>query len=112
MRVSFSIGVYARKDGEEEWTGLIPARYKAYVSGTNESWMRDRMIDRLRDAVRSAFPVDQDLFQLPLASELVRLPIDVKSKGGTIHGQLPLIVEPRWVSESEQRLFVYHPMRR
>ena len=109
MRVTFSVGVYARRDSEEEWTALVPDKYVTTVSGTSESWLRDRMIERLRDRLRQAPPFDQELFQLPLATELVCAPIDVKTKGGNVHGAVPLIVEPRWVSEDEQRLFVYHP---
>ncbi|NVB85728.1 MAG: AAA family ATPase, partial [Kofleriaceae bacterium] len=112
MRVHFSVGIYLKKDAEEEWTALVPARYGAYISGTGESKLRERMIERLRDNLRRVPPVEQELFQLPVGTELVRMPIDVKSKGGSIHGHMPLIVEPRWTSEHSQRLFVYHPQRR
>src|SRR5207253_8251190 len=61
---------------------------------------------------RRAPPSHQELFQLAIGSELVRMPIDVKSKAGNLHGHMPLIVEPRWTSDSEQRYFVYHPTRR
>jgi ATP-dependent Clp protease ATP-binding subunit ClpA/ATP-dependent Clp protease ATP-binding subunit ClpC len=112
VRIHFSVGIYQKRDNtDEEWTALVPARYGAYISGSGETRMRERMIDRLRDALRKAAPADQDLFQLPVGTELVRMPIDVRSKAGHIHGQLPLVVEPRWVSETEQRLFVYHPSR-
>jgi ATP-dependent Clp protease ATP-binding subunit ClpC len=110
--IHFSVGVYQKKEGDEEWTALVPARYAAYISGTGDSRLRDRMIEKLRDSLRKALPSDQELFQLPLGSELVRVPIDIKGKAGHIHGHIPLIVEPRWVSDSEQRLFVYHPSRR
>src|SRR5687767_3877694 len=111
MTVHFSIGVYQKREGEEEWTALLPAVARAwsYVSGTGDARLRDRMIDRLRDAVRLTPPLQQELFQLPIGTELVRMPIDVKAKGGHIHGAIPLIIEPRWVSEEQQRLFVYHP---
>ena len=112
MTVHFTVGVYQKKGGEEEWTALVPARYAAYVSGTGDSRLRDRMIERLRDNLRRAHPTEQELFQLPLGTELVRMPIDIKGKAGHIHGHIPLIVEPRWVSDAEQRLFVYHPSRR
>ena len=110
--IHFTVGIYQKKEGEEEWTALVPARYAAYLSGTGDSRLRDRMIERLRDTLRRALPRDQELFQLPLGTELVRMPIDVKGKAGHIHGHIPLIVEPRWVSEREQRLFVYHPSNR
>ena len=86
MRVHFTVGVYQKKEGEEEWTALVPARYGAYVSGSGDSRLRDRMIERLRDNLRKAHPTEQELFQLPLGTELVRLPIDVKGKAGHIHG--------------------------
>ena len=112
MTVHFSVGVYQKKDGDEEWTALVPARFGAFISGSGDARLRDRMIERLRDGLRKARPTEQELFQLPLGTELVRLPIDVKSKAGHIHGHIPLIVEPRWVSDGAQRLFVYHPSRR
>ncbi|HEU4614683.1 MAG TPA: AAA family ATPase, partial [Kofleriaceae bacterium] len=112
MTVQFTVGIYQKRDGEEEWTALVPARYGAYISGSGDARMRERMIQRLRENLRHALPIHQELFQLPLGTELVRVPIDVKTKAGNIHGQLPLIVEPRWVSDTEQRLFVYHPSRR
>jgi ATP-dependent Clp protease ATP-binding subunit ClpA/ATP-dependent Clp protease ATP-binding subunit ClpC len=112
VRIHFTVGVYQKKEGEEEWTALVPARYGAYISGSGDSRLRDRMIERLRDNLRKAHPTEQELFQLPIGTELVRLPIDVKGKAGHIHGHIPLIVEPRWVNDTDQRLFVYHPSRR
>ncbi|HUS29823.1 MAG TPA: AAA family ATPase, partial [Kofleriaceae bacterium] len=112
MRVHFTVGVYQRKDEEEEWTALVPVQYGAYISGSGESKLRDRMIDRLRDVLRKAAPVHQELFQLPVGTELVRVPVDFKAKAGSMHGHLPLIVEPRWTSPERQHLFVYHPSRR
>jgi ATP-dependent Clp protease ATP-binding subunit ClpA/ATP-dependent Clp protease ATP-binding subunit ClpC len=112
VRIHFSVGIYQKRDNaEEEWTALVPARHGAYIAGSGETRMRERMIDRLRDALRKAAPAEQDLFQMPVGTELVRMPIDVRSKAGHIHGHIPLVVEPRWVSETEQRLFVYHPSR-
>jgi len=113
VRVHFTVGVYqARRDGEDTWTALIPARYLATISGQSEVKLRERMIERLRDLLRKVPPLEQDLFQLPLGTELVRVPIDLATEAGRIHGAVPLIVEPRWTSETEQRLIVYHPERR
>ena len=113
MRIQFRIGVYqARRDGEDTWTALIPARYLASISGQSEVKLRERMIERLRDLLRKVPPLEQDLLQLPLGTELVHVPIDMKTETGRIHGAVPMIVEPRWTSETEQRLIVYHPERR
>jgi ATP-dependent Clp protease ATP-binding subunit ClpC len=112
MTIHFAVGIYQKKEGEEEWTALVPARHAASISGHGDSRLRDRMIERLRASLRRAHPTEQELFQLPLGTELVRMPVDVKGKAGHIHGHIPLIVEPRWVSDSAQRLFVYHPSRR
>jgi hypothetical protein len=53
VRVHFSVGVYCEKrDGEDEWTALVPSRYASYISGTgSESRLRERMTDRLRDVL-------------------------------------------------------------
>jgi ATP-dependent Clp protease ATP-binding subunit ClpC len=112
VRVHFTVGVYqTRRDGEDEWTALVPVA-DASISGQGEVRLRERMIERLRSELRKVPPLDQELFQLPLGTELVRVPIDVKTEAGRIHGTAPLIVEPRWTSPSEQRLMVYHPERR
>ena len=41
MRIHFTVGVYQQhKEGEEEWTALVPGRYGAYISGTGETRLR------------------------------------------------------------------------
>ncbi len=113
MRIDFTVGVYQkRREGEEEWTALTPARHPAYVSGQGEVRLRERMVERLRTVLRDARPLEQELFQLPLGSELIRLSLDVKLENGTLHGTVPLIVEPRWTSDERQLLVVYHPIYR
>ncbi|MEP6863741.1 MAG: AAA family ATPase [Deltaproteobacteria bacterium] len=114
MRVHFTVGVFCdKRDGEDEWTALVPARYAAYVSGTgSESRMRERMIERVRDVVKRARPVDQELFQFPLGSELARIQVELRAETGKVHGQVPLIIEPRWTSDHGQHFFCYHPLRR
>ncbi|MBL0214495.1 MAG: ATP-dependent Clp protease ATP-binding subunit [Myxococcales bacterium] len=110
MRIDFTVGIYqVRRDGEEEWTALTPVLYPAYVSGLGEVRLRERMIERLRDVMRKAPPTSHELFQLQLGTELMRVPIDIRTDKGGIHGTVPLIVEPRWVSETTQKLVVYHP---
>ncbi|MDB4957289.1 MAG: ATP-dependent Clp protease ATP-binding subunit ClpA [Myxococcales bacterium] len=112
-RIHFSVGVFhERREGENEWTALVPDRYGVSGSGESESRLRERVLDALRNVLRRAHPIHQELFQLPLGTELERVPIEIKTKTGTIHGNVPLIVEPRWVSDSHQRLLVYHPLRR
>src|ERR1041385_6945447 len=112
VRVHFTVGVYQKKGEQDEWTALVAAADGAYIAGTGEARLRERMIDRLRDTLRKARPVEQDLFQLPVGTELVRIAIDVKAKAGNIHGHLPLVVEPRWTGAERQHLFVYPPPRR
>ena len=113
MIIDFTVGVFCEnRDGDDEYVALVPAKYPCALYDVTAARMPERMIERLRDALRRASPMEQELFQLPLGTELVRMPIDVKAKAGHIHGQIPLIVEPRWTSDTEQRLFVYHPNRR
>ena len=107
MMIDFTVGVYhVNRDGEDEYVALVPAKYPVVLYDTAPARMPERMIERLREALRRAPPADQELFQLPLGTELVRVAVDVKAKGGQIHGNMPLVVEPRWVSDTEQRLFV------
>jgi len=113
VRIDFTVGVYQkRREGEEEWTALTPLLHPAYVSGLGEVRLRERMVERLRDVLRKARPLEQELFQLPLGTELMRLSIDEKLDNGHLHGAIPLIVEPRWTSDERQRLVVYHPIFR
>ncbi|MGE0401168.1 MAG: AAA family ATPase [Kofleriaceae bacterium] len=113
MRIDFRVGVYQKKrDGEEEWTALTPTGLPAFVSGQGEVKLRERMVERLRDVLRKARPDQQDLFQLPLGTELVRVSVDVKLEHGKLHGRVPLIVEPRWTGDDKQTLVVYHPLYR
>ena len=113
MRIDFTVGVYQkRSEGEEEWTALTPMLYPAYVSGMGEVRLRERIIERLRDVLRKAPPISQELFQLPLGTELVRISVDIQLDHGHLHGTVPLVVEPRWTSDDKQRLVVYHPIYR
>nr|MBA2538577.1 hypothetical protein [Deltaproteobacteria bacterium] len=113
MMTHFTVGVYqAKKEGTEEWTALIPVGQYAYQQGQGETKLRERMIDRLRQVLRETPPRDQELFQLPLGTELERLPFDLKLDDGRVTGTVPLIVEPRWIDADRQILFCYHPERR
>ncbi|MFT3699195.1 MAG: AAA family ATPase [Kofleriaceae bacterium] len=115
MRINFSIGIYIdKRDGEEQWSALVPQNYASYISqtGGTEGKIRERMIDRLRDVLHRAKPVEQDLFQFPVGGELMRIPVDFHAEAGKVHGQVPLVVEPRWTSERGQHLFCYHPRYR
>ena len=40
------------------------------------------------------------------------MPTPLRAETGKVHGQVPIIVEPRWVSEERQKYFCYHPLRR
>ncbi len=113
MRVDFSVGVYEAKgttDGQDTWIALGPTLL--YVVGAGEARLRERMLDRLRETLRGTKPELQELFQLPLGTELARVQIDVKTAEGRVQGTIPLIVEPRWTSPTTQRLVAYHPRRR
>ena len=113
MRIEFRVGIYQRRrDGEEQWTALTPDGMAAYVSGQGEVKLRERMVDRLREVLRKARTDQQDLFQLPLGTELVRISVDVKLENGKLHGLVPFIVEPRWTGDDRQTYVVYHPIYR
>ena len=115
MRIDFSVGVYRSKDkqsGTERWIALIPPRHEAEVSGQGDAKLRERLVDQLRNVLRKADPGEQERFQLPLGTELVRPQIELKLDDGRVHGAVPLIVEPRWTGPERQRFLVYHPHRR
>ena len=112
--IHFTVGVYVTKEdsGDERWTALTPVAHYAYVQGQSEVKLRERMVERLRDTLRRATPSQQELFQLPLGTEMMRLPIELKLDDGKVSGTVPMIVEPRWTSADRQHFMVYHPKRR
>ncbi|MGN6104107.1 MAG: AAA family ATPase, partial [Kofleriaceae bacterium] len=114
MTISFAIGVYQQKrEGGERWTAMLPPNQPAIaIDGQGDARMRERLVSLVREQLRKVAPADQELYQLPLGSELVRLPIDLRVEGGRVHGAAPLVVEPRWTHEDRQQLLVYHPLRR
>jgi ATP-dependent Clp protease ATP-binding subunit ClpC len=107
--IHFTIGVYVRRGAEEQWTALVPEGAYAYASGNGEVRLREQIISRLRDSLARAKPAAQELFQLPLGTELVRIGVEPPT-GARV--TIPLIVEPRWIDPDRQRLFCYHPLRR
>jgi ATP-dependent Clp protease ATP-binding subunit ClpC len=112
--IHFTVGVYATRldSGDEQWTALTPVAHYSYVQGQGEVKLRERIIDRLRDALRRAAPQHQELFQLPLGTELMRVPVELKLEDAKVTGTVPVIVEPRWTGDDRQQLVVYHPKRR
>jgi ATP-dependent Clp protease ATP-binding subunit ClpC len=112
--ISFTVGVYVTKgdSGDEQWTALTPTAHYSYVQGQGEVKLRERIVDRLRDALRRATPVQQELFQVPIGTELMRLPVELKLDEGKVSGTVPIIVEPRWTGADKQHFIVYHPKRR
>jgi len=113
-RISFTVGVYHRRtdEGDDEWHALVPTEHAAFVSGGGEVRLRERLVERLREHLRKVEPRTQEAFQLALGTELVRVSVDAKVESGRMNGTIPLIVEPHWSSETEQRFIVYHPLRR
>jgi ATP-dependent Clp protease ATP-binding subunit ClpA/ATP-dependent Clp protease ATP-binding subunit ClpC len=112
--ISFTVGVYTTRtdSGDEQWTALTPIAHYSYVQGQGEVKLRERIIDRLRDTLRRASPNQQELFQMPLGTELMRVPVELKLTDGKVSGTVPLIVSPRWTGADRQHLVVYHPKRR
>jgi ATP-dependent Clp protease ATP-binding subunit ClpC len=107
--IHFTVGVYVRRAAEEQWTALVPDGASAYVQGTGEVRLREQLISKLRDSLLHAKPATQELFQLPIGTELVRVGVE-PPRGARV--TIPLIVEPRWIDPDHQKLFCYHPLRR
>ena len=112
--IHFTVGVYVTKadSGDEQWTALTPVAHYAYVQGQGEVKLRERIIDRVRDTLRRATPQQQELYQFPIGTELMRLPVELKLEDGKVTGTVPIIVEPRWTSADKQHFLAYHPKRR
>ena len=57
MRIHFTVGIYHhRPSTEDEWAALVPPRYAAFLSGTGDTRLRERMIERLRDTLKRVRP--------------------------------------------------------
>ena len=56
--IHFTVGVYVTKaeSGEEQWLALTPIAQYCYVQGQGEVKLRERIVERLRDALRRATP--------------------------------------------------------
>jgi ATP-dependent Clp protease ATP-binding subunit ClpA/ATP-dependent Clp protease ATP-binding subunit ClpC len=113
-KVRFTIGVLVRKSGgDEQWTPLIPGEHQFTVSGQSEARLRDSLVNQLRSLFAKIEPADQDLFQLHVGARLRAVHVDVGARVGNatrrVTGSFPVVLEPRWHADDDQRLVVWHP---
>ncbi len=114
MKVSFTVGIFAERDGAEQtWTALVPAAHAINISGANETRLRETIVDRLRAELRKAPPHLHERFHLHAGTRLERVSIDVSTRpdagGRRISGTFPLVCVPRWLDGEQQRLICFHP---
>ena len=117
MRVSFTVGIFARRDGAEQtWWALTPPAHAVSASGVNETRLRENLVDRLRAELRTAPPHLHERFQLLPGTRLEKVLIDVSTRpdaaGKTrrIAGTFPLVCVPRWLDGEHQRFVCFHPL--
>jgi len=115
VKTTFTIGMYIqRKGAEQTWTALVPEAHATSVNGSNETRLREQMVERLRDQLRSAHPGIHERFHLHAGTRLERVHLDVAVRDGNdtqrLSGTFPLVCVPRWIDDARQRLICFHPL--
>ena len=83
VRIDFTVGIYqAKREGRRGVDRAHPGALRRLRCSGHGEVAAARAHDRspARRAARCARRVDQELFQLPLGTELVRLPVDLKTE--------------------------------
>jgi ATP-dependent Clp protease ATP-binding subunit ClpA/ATP-dependent Clp protease ATP-binding subunit ClpC len=116
MRRDLSITVFERKvEGHLRWYPLVPWPGGASFAGKSEVRLREEMTRAAREYLRSLSPGEQELWDAIPGTRLhhVHLDLSVKSTAPVrVSGRFPFVVEPRWFTESAQRLCAFHPLTR
>ncbi|MEZ4402512.1 MAG: AAA family ATPase [Kofleriaceae bacterium] len=112
MRRAFAITVYERRvDDGLAWTPLVPAGVAGALRGKSELRLREQLGKQIAAAVDRLEPIDQERLETPPGTRLhhVSLDLTLPGRAGRIGGRFPLVLEPRWFTQAEQRLIAYHP---
>ncbi len=73
-KTTFTIGLYIQRSGTDQtWTALVPEAHAATVTGSNEVRLREMMVERLRDQLRTAHPSTHERFHLHPGTRLERV---------------------------------------
>ncbi|HUH05441.1 MAG TPA: AAA family ATPase [Kofleriaceae bacterium] len=116
MSHTFTIPVYQRKLGDQlEWFTLGLGKHGHVQRGKSRVKLQRKLVEYLRATISKA-PLDALVdMTTPRGIELRRVWVDLTVRSATgrtrVAGRIPVICEPRWTTETEQRLIVYHPLQ-
>ena len=111
-----TVPVYQKKDGGFlEWTTLGIGPHTRARRGRHPGKLQQGLTDELRDVVAKLEPRELEAFQLARGTQLERVRVELVLRGAgqrrKVSGLCPLVVEPRWASESRRLVLAYHPQR-
>ncbi|MDB4946360.1 MAG: ATP-dependent Clp protease, ATP-binding subunit, two ATP-binding domain [Labilithrix sp.] len=111
-----SVFVYQVRTGHSlEWTTVGLGPHTQTRVGKHPQKVQASLTTALREVIAKLSPRELTTFQLRRGTELQRVRLELVLRGDTekrkVSGLCPLIVEPRWASETERISVVYHPKR-
>ncbi len=111
-----TVPVYQKKEGGQlEWTTLGIGPHTRARRGRHPGKLQQGLTDELRDIVAKLEPRELEAFQLARGTQLERVRLELVLRGAgqrrKVSGLCPLVVEPRWASESRRLVLAYHPQR-
>jgi ATP-dependent Clp protease ATP-binding subunit ClpA/ATP-dependent Clp protease ATP-binding subunit ClpC len=110
-----SVPVYQKKLGHQvEWTTLGLGPHTRTRRGKHPYKVQEQLVTELRQVIAKLKPRDLEDFQMARGTQLERVKVELVLKAGSkrkMTGAVPLILEPRWASESQRVIVAYHPAR-
>ena len=115
MSHTFHVNVYSRRaGGQVTWRTVGLGEFNRTHTGSSRVKLQRKLVEKLREAVRDADPADMDLFRVHRGTTMKRVLLDFGVRGDTgrarFSGTVPLVLEPRWINETEQITVVFHPL--
>ena len=113
MKRTYAITVYeARVEGGLRWVPVLPPGVVGPLTGKSEVRLRESLGKALRQAIGGVEPDQQELLETAPGTRLHHVHLDLampRPAGKRIGGRFPFVVEPRWFTETRQRMIAYHP---
>ncbi len=115
MSITLTVSVYQRRvDGVLTWSTVGLGICNCSHSGGSRVKLQRKLVEDLRRQLRDATPADMDKFRVHRGTRLERCALDlgVRTDDGRARfsGTVPLVCQPRWVTETEQVTVAFHPL--
>ena len=113
---TITLPIYQQKQGPQlTWTTLGLGERNQSLEGRSAVKLQRKLVDRLRKIIEGLPAAELEHFASVRGARLERVRMELTLKGAPGRRQLaglyPLVIEPRWISDDEQILVVYHPLR-